>query len=360
MEWVVIQSGYGTPFDLAGMGNEIVEKYFKHANFADEEKRALAEIIAKTDFRPEKEIFRGRIYDDDKVASLVYKGVWRDRPAVLKIQGLQPEIDEIEMIGAFNGQNGSAVIRLPEFYGGSKWDGRSGYGYLLLGYIDASRIYQPPLADRERMDDFCSFYQEYKTGCLRKPFFPKEPNEQSSLVFTAQRVAHWARIAQSKGHLTGAGVKNVERFLSLAGRHLPSIGMEFMHGHLTSEDIFKLPDNGYVLMSNLFWSYRPEYYDTTFHLWYGLKSLRDQKMTVVRIKRYLQDWLEAYKKIPVIMQDADFERKFDMAMAERCLGALLVDIRNQHYAEGRERYIGHLTGIFQELFGYFADKLEKM
>jgi len=341
------------------MGNEIVEKYFEHADFAAQGKRALAEIIAKTDFQPEKEIFRGQIYDDDKVASLAYKGVWRDGPAVLKIQGLRPEIDEIEMIGAFNGQNKSSVIRLPEFYGGSKWDERAGYGYLLLEYVDAPRIYQTPFADRKQMDDFCAFYQEYKTECLRKPFFPKEPNERSSLVFTAQRVSHWARIAQAKGHLTEDRVENVERFLSLAGRHLPSIKMEFMHGHLTSEDIIKLHGNGYVLMANLFWSYRPECYDVAFHLWYGLKSLRDRNMAAAQIKGYLQDWLEAYKKIPVIAQDADFERKFDMAMAERCLGALLVDIQNQHYADDREKYVGHLTGIFQELFGYFTDKLER-
>ncbi|MDP1833546.1 MAG: hypothetical protein Q8L11_01270 [Candidatus Moranbacteria bacterium] len=342
------------------MGNEIVEKYFKHADFADQGKRALAEIIAKTGFQPEKEIFRGQIYDDDKVASLVYKGVWRDGPAVLKIQGLRPEIDEIRMIGAFNGQNGSSAIRLPEFYGGSKWDERAGYGYLLLEYIDAPRIYQTPFANRKQTDDFCAFYQEYKTKCLSEPFFSKEPNERSSLVFTAQRVSHWARIAQAKGHLTEGRVENVGRFLSLAGRHLPSIGMEFMHGHLTSEDIFKLPGNKYVLMSNLFWSYRPECYDMTFHLWYGLKSLRDQNMTAAQIKGYLQSWFEAYKKIPSIAQDTDFERKFDMAMAERCLGALLVDIRNQHYTDDREKYVGHLTRIFQELFGYFADKLEKM
>lgn len=341
------------------MGNKITEKYFEHANFADNEQWVLDAIKTKTNFQPEKEIFRGQIYDKDKVGSLIYKGVWKEKPAVLKIQGLQPDVDEIDMIGRFNNQNESAKIRLPELYDGSKWNKEDGYGYLLLEYVDAPQIYQPPFANQEQMKDFCALYQEYRTKCLRDPFFEKEPNEQSSLVFTAQRVSHWAKIAQTKGHLAEAEVKNVEKFLSLAGRHLPSIKMEFIHRHFTYDDIFKLSNKEYVLMSNLFWSYRPEFYDTTFHLWAGIKSLRDQNVSVERVIEYLQNWLEEYKKLPVIMQDHDFERKFDMMMAERCVGALLVDIQNQHYADDYSNFIAHLTELFRDLFKHFADKLEK-
>lgn len=341
------------------MSNKITEKYFEHVNFADHEKRVLDEITTKTNFQPEKEIFRGQIYDKDKVGSLIYKGIWQDKPAVLKIQGLQPDIDEIDIIKRFNKQNKSTKIRLPKLYDGSKWNKQDGYGYLLLEYIDAPQIYQPPFATPEQIKDFCALYQEYKTKCLREPLVEKEPNEQSSLVFTAQRISHWAKIAQSKGHLVEAEVKNVEKFLSLAGQHLPSIKMEFMHGHFTYDDIFKLSDNEYVLMSNLFWSYRPEFYDTTFHLWAGIKSLRDKSVNIERVKEYLQNWLEEYRKLPVVMQDADFERKFDIMMAERCIGATLVDIQNQHYEKDHSNFIAHLTELFRDLFKHFADKLEK-
>jgi len=341
------------------MGNKITEKYFKHANFAAHGKRVLDEITAKTNFQPEEEIFRGQIYDKDKVGSLIYKGVWQDKPAVLKIQGLQPDVDEIDMISGFNNQNKSTKIRLPKLYDGSRWNEQNGYGYLLLEYIDAPKIYQPPFANQEQIKNFCALYQEYKMECLREPFVEREPDEHSSLVFTAQRVSHWAKIAQTKGHLAEADVKNVEQFLSLAGRHLPSIKMEFMHGHFTYDDIFKLSDTEYVLMSNLFWSYRPECYDTTFHLWAGIKSLRDQNVGVEQIIEYLQHWLEEYKKLPVVIQDPDFERKFDMMMAERCVGALLVDIQHQHYERDRRNVLAHLRELFRDLFKHFTNKLEK-
>jgi hypothetical protein len=61
---------------------------------------------------------------------------------------------------------------------------------LLLEYVDAPQIYQPPFASQEQIKDFCVLYQEYKTKCLCEPFFKREQNEQNSLVFTAQRVSH--------------------------------------------------------------------------------------------------------------------------------------------------------------------------
>lgn len=47
--------------------------------------------------------------------------------------------------------------------------------------------------------------------------------------------------------------------------------MQFMHGHLTRNDVIKSSDK-YYIFSNLFWSYRPEYYDAVFHLWGSLKT----------------------------------------------------------------------------------------
>ena len=111
-------------------------------------------------------------------------------------------------------------------------------------------------------------------------------------------------------------------------------------------------------MSNLFWSYRPEFYDTTFHLWSGIKSIRDENIIFEQIKKYIQNWINQYKKLPIIRQDSDFEKKFNIIMAERCIGALLVDIQNQNYGINRDNHVARLTELFRELFKYFTNKLE--
>lgn len=289
----------------------------------------------------------------------MYKGIWKNKLAVLKIQGLRPEVDEMEIIRIFNRQNTSKKIRLPELYGGQTWNARDGYGYLLLEYIDAPKIYQPPFATPVQRTEFCSFYQEYKTRCLHIPLFAKELKEQSSLVFTVQRLAHWMKVAESQGHIAGQDIHRVEQFLMLAGKHLPSVKMEFMHGHLTYDDIYKISDSECVMMSNLFWSYRPEYYDTTFHLWAGIKSMRNRNISPARILQYLRSWIRAYKKLPIIARDSDFDRKFSIMMAERCIGALIVDIENQQYKTNRKRHTAHLRTVFREVFQHYCNELEE-
>jgi len=339
------------------MSNRITEKYFDKRGFIEKEKEILEEIKNKTGFIFEKEIFRGEIYDKDKVGSLLYQGRWQNKPAVLKVQGLKLEIDEVDIINTFNKQNKSEKVRLPELYDSLKWNKQNGYGYLLMEFVGAPMIYNPPFADLEQIKDFCGFYEKYKTKAINKPFFPQAVYEQSSLVFTVQRVSHWAKIAESKNTLTESDIKNLEKFLSLIGKHLPSVKMEFMHGHLTYSDVLKASNNEYVLMSNLFWSYRPEYYDTVFHLWAGVKSIRDLSVTLGQVIQYLQNWIEEYKKLSLIKNDPDFERKFNLMMAERCIGALLVDLRNQSYHKDKDNHIAHLTGLFRDLLNYFFSKI---
>ncbi len=341
------------------MSNRITEKYFDQPNFADREKEVLDRIVAETGFVPEKEIFRGKIYDANKVGSLIYGGKYENNPAVLKIQGLKPEVDEIDIVNSFNAQNTSERVRLPRIYSGKKWNEQDEYGYLLQEQVGGTKIYQPPFASAAGMQDFVELYEEYRAECLHKPLFEKTPDEQNSLDFATRRVLKWSKIAESKGDLTDPKKEMLERFLAAAKDHLPSMSMDFMHGHLTYDDISKVSPDEYVLMSNLFWSYRPEYYDTTFHLWAGIKSVRDTSVTIDQIEKYLQEWVEKYKTVEAIKQDPDFERKFNMNLVERCMGAVLVDIPNQNYAENRQELVPHLTDLFGRLFDSSIQKIKK-
>lgn len=74
------------------MSNKITEKYFIQDDFSQRETDVLAQVTAETGFIVEKEIFRGIIYDKNKVGSLIYKGTFDGKPAVLKLQGLKPEV----------------------------------------------------------------------------------------------------------------------------------------------------------------------------------------------------------------------------------------------------------------------------
>jgi len=341
------------------MSNKITEQFFTHEESAESLKdRALAKIKADTGFEDEKLIFCGQIYQPDKVGSLIYQGKYQGKPAVLKIQGMPLAINEIDIIEAFNRQNKSHTIRLPEIYRSSQWNKDDGYNFLIMESVSRRHIYRPPLATPEEREEFCDFYQEYKTNAITEPFLDQAEDENCAVEFISKRVEKWAKIVDRQKKSSYLGEKYRDKFVSLLDDHSDGIKMDFMHGHLTVYDILKTNDNGYVLTSNIFWGWRQQWYDTTFHLWSGIKSIGDLNMTSQQVIEYVEKWLVAYKQLLVCAADPDFEKKFSLNMLERCVGALLLDLENQGYVEKKAEHVAHLSGIFVDLFEHFAKKLQ--
>ncbi|KKT74044.1 MAG: hypothetical protein UW71_C0037G0008 [Parcubacteria group bacterium GW2011_GWB1_44_7] len=342
------------------MNNRITEKYFTQDDFSQREADVLAQVTAETGFVVEKEIFRGTIYDKGKVGSLIYKGTLDSKSAVLKLQGLKPEIDEGEIVRHFTDQNQSKLVRVPTLYTHKPWAEERGYGYLITEYLDAPKIFEMPFADAGQMRDFARFYQEYRTSALTRSWVEPE-TKKDSLVFTVRRVDHWRKISEHKKWLNLEDyAPYLVRYYPLAVKHLPSIPMVFCHGHLTANDIYRLPDGSFVVLSNLFWSYRPQWYDLAFNIWNCLMHIRDVSYTFEQLLKYVEEWLAAYRDIPVAKQDKDFERKMSILLLERTMGAILVDLGANDFYEQEENksYFRHLLDLHQQLFNHLAEKIE--
>ncbi|MEK7452756.1 MAG: hypothetical protein AAB614_00820 [Patescibacteria group bacterium] len=340
------------------MSNKITEKYFTQDDFSQREADVLAQVTSETGFVVEKEIFRGMIYDKTKVGSLIYKGMLNGEPAVLKLQGLKPEVDEGKIVRHFTDQNKSNLIHVPIIYRHKPWSEERGYGYLITKYIDAPKIFEMPFASTEQMLDFARFYQEYRTSALTRSWI--EPETKDSLVFTVHRVDHWRKISEYKKRINLKDyAPYLVRYYPLAVKHLSSIPMVFCHGHLTANDIYCLPDGSFVVLSNLFWSYRPQWYDLAFNIWSCLMHIRDTDYTFEQLLEYISKWLAVYHTIPVVQQDKDFERKINALLLERTIGAILVDLGANDFYEKEENkpYFKHLLNLHQQLFDHLVKKL---
>ncbi len=340
------------------MANKITEKYFTQEDFSKREKNVLDQVITETGFKVGREIFRGFIYDRSKVGSLIYNGTYQGKPAVLKLQGLKPEIDEGKIVRHFTAQNQSKLVRVPVLYAHSPWNARHGYGYLITEYIEAPKIFEMPFATQEQMHDFACFYQEYRTSALTKSWL--EPETLDSLAFTVKRVDHWRRISESKGRLKLEDyAPYLMRYYPLAVKHLPTIPMVFFHGHLTANDIYKLPESSFVVLSNLFWSYRSQWYDLAFNLWACLTHIRDTHYTFKKAWQHIGKWLAVYRRIPVVKQDKDFERKIRVLLLERAIGAIMADLGAGDFfgQEKNAKYFRHLLGLWQNFFDHLAESL---
>lgn len=121
------------------MVNKISEKFFTQKDFSRESARALEKIAGKTGFKINREIWRGVIYDKNKVGSIIFDGKHQSQPAVLKIQGLKPELDEIEIIKLFNKFNQSKRIEVPTVFAAQKWNKQDGFGFLIQEKLNATK-----------------------------------------------------------------------------------------------------------------------------------------------------------------------------------------------------------------------------
>src|SRR3989338_708317 len=256
------------------MVNKITEKYFKENNFAPRIREIIQEVSQKTGFIVEEDLFSIKIYDKNNIWSQSCRGTWKNAPAVLKIQGLKLEMEEYEIHIGFEKQSRSRMIRLPKMYVYEPWRFEKKYGYMIMEYIEAPRIFRMPLATDQEMDDFVKVYADYRTNSAYKAWF--EPETRDTLHFTCERVDNWRKICESKARLPLADYPPyLIRFYPMILRHAINIPMVFSHGHLTANDIFKLKDGGYVFMSNLLWSYRPQWYDLAFNIWACFLHIRD-------------------------------------------------------------------------------------
>lgn len=337
------------------MSNDVAGQYFSFTSpfTPDRSDRILEQIVAKTGFQTGELVFEGKLYDDTKIATRIFRGIYQNKPAMLKIQGIRLDIPEEILIEKFNAQNQSKIIRLPHLYLVEPFDIEKGYGCIIMEEVQAPKFYAKALALENDRDEFARLYEDYRTKAITTPLFEQTEGDTDTLRHIESRIEKWISISAEKGFLQDELVERVNHMQLLIHQEAPALKMVFMHGHLERNSILRIAEQEYVLLSNTFWSYRPEWYDTTFHLWEGIKGLRNVSVSPEMVWHYVTDWLRTYQSLELLQTDPDFKRKYYFMLLERCIGALLLDIELQKYETDREKYTTHLKSVF----GYLFDRI---
>ncbi len=329
--------------------NKITEKFFTQSDFSTELKRALDFVIKKTGFRPKQEIWRGLIYEKNKVGSVIFDGLYNNQPAILKLQGLKPELDEASLYKLFARHNKSKKIRLPRLLGSQKWNKKLGFGYQIQEKLTGTTIFNMPQATKSQMKLWAEFYNEYRTKTVSNPFW-KAKNEPK--IFFALRLNNWIKICKHKKMWEeieiGQRVKSFKKIITTNTDKMPFL---FSHGHLTANDII-IQDNKFVLLSNLFWSWRPKYYDLAFNLWACLLKL-PSNTSFKKAVQLVDAWQATYKTIPWVKKQNDFDKLFHLMISERLIGSIVVDlgIKRKQSTHNTKFWKLHL-----KLFDYYQKK----
>lgn len=339
--------------------NKVTEKFFSYQKTPGQAEAAFKRAAAEAGFAPAERLFSGRVLHPRKVGSVIYAGTWRGCEAVLKVQLLPVEVSEERIIRAFNRQNRSTRIRLPEIFAAGPYRASRGFGYLVLERVKGERLYGSPLAGASDMDRFCSFYDEFRSKAVCKAFLAGR--RPKTLPFVAERLDKWRRFAEQNRFLKFTDyAPYLLRFYRLAIERAPEIPMVFGHAHLSPDDIFATKEGGYVLMSNLFWQYRPRYYDLAFNVYTRIQQLSDRSVTFPRLVRYLKGWEERYRRLRHTRGDREFSRTYNFCLLERSVGAILVDVAtNRTYGNTSSTQFQRSLKLNQQVFNHLYDQLTR-
>lgn len=302
------------------------QAFIAGADMSKREKEILKDIVSQTDFTPKKVIWRSSYWGTSQIGAVHYQGTYKGKPAVLKIQGVKPEVSEIFMIEQFAVQNRSKIIRPPKLFATIPWNETGNYEVLIMECVTGRKVLQSKrLQSRQNIKKFLNCYQEYRKNCLpKKPWLPQPAKINwkkafQNLISTSKRAypKHPFRKPTDK-KLAGQAAGLLEKIYE-------KVSLEFVHGHFSVEDL-AYQDGEVVLFSNLFWKWKYPFSDAVFgYHWfmYELSHVRGIKLTQVEKQREI--WLSELLNLPWVKKSPKNLKLAKAALLERAIAGLIID-----------------------------------
>lgn len=286
----------------------------------------VKEISTKCDFVPNKLLSTSSWWSENTgVGAFHFNGKFNGMPVVLKVQGVKPTTSETFMIESFAKQNSSNVIRPPQIFAKFPWNEKVGYEAFILEDVGTDLVVHIP-ATKDQISNFFDFYNEYRKNCINTPWLEKPNIDLRKII--KERFSQWTltshRIFPNHPFRKPEDNKLIDRSIEILTKNDDWLNLEFVHGHFSASDLFRV-DKQIVVLSNLYWSWRTPYYDLVFgYHWfmYGLGSAKN--ITPEKAEEQRKIWMnniEAIAKDKILLKYALLER----ATAGLALDALSVD-----------------------------------
>lgn len=304
--------------------NKISHLFLAGSDLGNREQEILEDASNKLGFIPEKLLDRSFWWSSREIGAFRYVGKFEDKKAMLKIQGVRPTTSETYMIQAFAKANQSKILRPPLLYSYLPWDNEKRYEALVLEFIDGKPIINSPTCESE-LKAFFELRKEYKENCTVAPWIEKPKESLSEEIKTNFDKWRQASIKLYPNHplRKEEDADLINQAVSILGENYKGARREFQHGHFGASDLLKLKDGQVVILSNLYWSWKPCFYDAVFgYSWfiYNLAKLKNVTPKLIEEQRNL--WLA---KINCLAK-TDLDRKLiNLALLERTAAGLNLD-----------------------------------
>ena len=302
--------------------NEISHIYLKGSDLAEREREVLEDASKRLGFAPEKIISRSNWWTSKEIGAFFCLGTYRNQKTMLKIQGVKTTVSEIYMINAFKKANKSKFLRPPYLYASLPWNDEKRYEALVLEPVE-KRVVQTPTNEKE-LNNFFNAYLEYRQNCLGNPWLevPKDSiSQRISDNFKIWRKASF-KLYPTHPLRESADGKLIDKAVEILKKGYQNVNFEFQHGHFSEGDLYQ-KDSQIVLLSNLYWGWKPPLYDAVFGMhWfiYHLADVKDITPEIIEEQRKL--WFEKIESLPGVKAN---EKLYNLALLERAAAGLNLD-----------------------------------
>lgn len=259
---------------------------------------------------------------------------------MLKIQGVKTTVSEIYMINAFAKANKSKLIRPPRLYAYLPWSDKKRYEALVLEPVE-ERVVNSPTNEKE-LDNFFAAYKDYRVNCLQSPWIEKPKDSLPEII--GNNFAKWRKASfklfPTHPFREKSDEKLINRAVELLKKEYQNVSLEFQQGHFSAGDLYQ-KEAQIIMLSNLYWSWRPPLYDAIFGMhWfiYHLEKLKNITSQEVELQRNL--WLKKIESLPKVKEN---DKLYKLALLERAAAGLNLDALSVDYKKPIAKYLVETT-----------------
>lgn len=289
---------------------------------------ALQYIQTTYGFAPvdERVLFTGVYYDSKKVGSFITK-VKNEAgdSAVLKLQLHPLPFDEGFIIRNLEQNLKTRQIRPVKILHDKAWTEERGFGYLLFEDIshlpniwaDTPTQHKDRLLHKKFIE---AFYQSVLP--ILHPWIdrPKTSLQEKAL----EAFEHFHQIAQNSAHkhITEEELKPFsDKYLEILKSEEGVREIEFTHGHLSGYDVkYDKERDQFILMANLYWSWRPKHYELIFPIWIDVMQIRSASLSFDEFLERIMAWHDLWQ------EQITHERVFWLMLLDRSMHTIMLDL----------------------------------
>src|SRR3990167_4640133 len=347
---------------MAKYGNRTTDNALTADEGKDSISKAFEYIEKETDWHiTDREKFKnatGVYYDSKKVGSVfVEVANKKEEKGVLKIQLRPLSFDEGSIIRHIQPQIRTKRIRLPKLFLDSPLNEAAGYGFLIFEDLSPlPKIWSslPPTQEKD-FKQHKDFLKEFVHNLLPVQPFVDKPKE-NQLELAQESFDHYWGIAQqsSHKHFEPVEIENFKKRYFEALSRMSFEDLHFTHGHLSGLDIvYDSANDQYGVMGNLYWKWRPKYWELTFPTWNNLMHIRDKNLTFDKFLDVVNRWVNL-GSTELYDHDPSTKPQYWINLFSFAMNTIMLDLGASEWKENEIQERELLLDCWKKFFDYIA------